>query len=286
MAVATGTAILAGTALAAAGTVTASLIASDASRDAAREQRKALREARVAQEQGVARAEELNQPFLELGTQAFNNLADIIQQQVSQPSAQLQSAPTFSFSQEDIQSDPGVQFAQNEARRAVEASAASRGGVLSGGTLQDLQNRASGLASLQTQDAFNRKLAGFQSNVAGRQLSNAERQQAFANRQTNLSNLAQIAQVGPQTASNLGNIAIGQAGRAGDLGIQLGNVNAANRVAQGQALSQGIQGGANSLRDLILLQSVLGSNNVGSAPISGGNIPIGTFDLPENRGLA
>lgn len=262
MAVGTGTALLlGGSALLSAGSgIASSLISADASRDAAREQRRALQQAQQQSDIGFQRAQDLQQPFLESGTQAFNQLSDIVQQQALQGPAEQ---PQFSFGLEDIQSDPGIQFAQEQARKSVEASAAARGGALGGGTLQELQERAVGLSGLQSQQAFNRKLGGFQQNFAGRQ-------QGFNEQQQLLNNLMGVAQVGPQTASNLANQAIGQAGRAGDLGIQMGNVNAAGRAAQGQALSQGISSGANTLQDLLLIQSLGLGGNQTQAPVNTG----------------
>lgn len=276
MAVATGTALLIVGGITAASAVGGALINADAQRDAAREQRKALANTQAAQDAGAERATELNQPFLDVGQDAFMNLADIIQQQ----SANQQSAsPQFNFDISQLQNDPGVKFAQDQARKSTEASAAARGGALTGGTLQELQERAIGLGGMQVNDVFNRQLGTFQQNMAVRQQGNAEQQQT-------LQNLAQIAQVGPQTASNLGNIAIGQAGRAGDLGIQLGNVNAAERVGQAQNVNQAIGGVTNSLNDFILLQSLM-NKQPANAVVGSPTLPAGAGDLSGlNTGAA
>ena len=51
--------------------------------------------------------------------------------------------------------DPGLRFLQDEARRAIENSAAARGRLNTGGTLTDLQDRAAGIASARAGDIAN-----------------------------------------------------------------------------------------------------------------------------------
>lgn len=48
-----------------------------------------------------------------------------------------------------FQQTPGYQFAVNEAQRGIEASAAARGGLYSGATMQALQDRRQGMADLE-----------------------------------------------------------------------------------------------------------------------------------------
>jgi hypothetical protein len=57
-----------------------------------------------------------------------------------------------------LDSDPGYQFRQTEARRALEGSAAARGDLMSGGVLQALQSRSQDLASQEYQNAYARSL--------------------------------------------------------------------------------------------------------------------------------
>ena len=51
--------------------------------------------------------------------------------------------------------DPGLRFLQDEARRAIENSAAARGRLNTGGTLTDLQDRAAGIASVRAGEIAN-----------------------------------------------------------------------------------------------------------------------------------
>jgi hypothetical protein len=60
------------------------------------------------------------------------------------------------FSMKDYEADPGYAFRQSEGMKALERSAAARGGLLSGGTLKGIQRFGQDLASQEYQNAFNR----------------------------------------------------------------------------------------------------------------------------------
>ena len=86
------------------------------------------------------------------------------------PMGSLQTSNTFSpggFSEpsaEQAMSSPGVQFALDEAQKAVERSAASKGTLLTGGTLKALAGYETGLAGQLYNDVFNRSLQSAQFN--------------------------------------------------------------------------------------------------------------------------
>ena len=65
------------------------------------------------------------------------------------------AVPTLS-GQELLANDPGYQFRMDEARKALEGSAAARGDLLSGGNLKALQSRSQDLASQEYGKAWNR----------------------------------------------------------------------------------------------------------------------------------
>jgi hypothetical protein len=60
------------------------------------------------------------------------------------------------FSMKDYEADPGYAFRQSEGMKALERSAAARGGLLSGGTMKGIQRFGQDLASQEYQNAFNR----------------------------------------------------------------------------------------------------------------------------------
>lgn len=267
-----GAAFLALPALSALSGLGSALIEAEAAKDAAREQRKGLKEAREFQEQAFQRGEAIQQPFLETGSQAFQTLADLAMQGVQVDPVLLPVQETQQFIPElgqfKLEDDPGFQFAQEQARKAVMARGAAQGRALSGSTLRDLQREAAGLAAQQAQQAFGRfatqqqmaqqrgqTLAGLAQSQFGQQLG--ARQQQQAERQQALSNLAGIANIGPRTATALSNLAIGQGTTLGDLAIQGGNIRAAQQAAQGRAFSGGLQSATGGLQDALVIQSLL-----------------------------
>lgn len=121
------------------------------------------------------------------------------------------------FSTEDFHTDPGYQFTLSEGQKALDRSAAARGGLFSGATLKanDLYNQ--GAASTEYQNAYNR----FQNNRNTRYnyLSNAAGGGQIANNQ--------VAQAGTQYASNIGNAYMTGYGNAGQARAS-GYIGAAN----------------------------------------------------------
>jgi len=105
------------------------------------------------------------------------------------------------FTNADFVKDPGYQFRMDEGARGVEASAAARGGALSGGALKALARYQQGYASNEFGAAYDR----FNSNLTGR-----------------YNRLAGLAGTG-QTATNSG-IAAGQA-------MQTANANARGQIS-------------------------------------------------------
>ncbi len=129
------------------------------------------------------------------------------------------------FNPEDFQGDPGFEFRLAEGKKALERSAAARGGLLSGGTLKELERFAQGTASQEFSNAFNRFQASrttrfnFLANLAGGGSTTA----------------AQLASTGERTATNIGNLIVGGQTAA-----------AAARASGFSALGQGISGGINN----------------------------------------
>lgn len=80
-----------------------------------------------------------------------------------------------------LTSDPGYQFRMDQGQKAIERSAAARGGLFSGGTGKALQQYSQGLASQEYGNAFNRlaSLAGIGQSATGQQV-NANQNQAVA----------------------------------------------------------------------------------------------------------
>jgi hypothetical protein len=120
---------------------------------------------------------------------------------------------TAPFTQAQFQASPGYQYDVNQMMQAVQNSAAAKGGLVSGNTLQALQQNAGGLAN---QDWYNA-------------------QNAYYGRQDQLFNMLQtLAGGGQNAAANLGALGSQVAGQVGNNQIGAGNSAAAGSIAQGQ----------------------------------------------------
>lgn len=129
------------------------------------------------------------------------------------------------FSMADFTADPGYQFRMQEGQKAIERSAAARGGLNSGATMKALDAYNSGEASQQYQQAYTN--------------FNNDKTQRF-NRLSSLAGLGQTAtaNTGAAGANNANNISQNIIGA--------GNAQAAATIGQGNAINNGIGQGINT----------------------------------------
>lgn len=193
--------------------------AAGAAEAAAKAQERAANKALNLQREIYKRQIALQEPFRSAGVTAINRLAPLLDYK------------TFGMNQ--FQADPGYAFRLAEGQKALERSAAAKGGLLSGATLKGIQRYGQDLASQEYQNAFQRYLA--------------ERVQR-------ISPLYDVARLGQSAAS-------GTAASAGTYGA-----NAAQLMQDvGAARASGYVGGANALTNAI--SNYLGSSsgqNLGS----------------------
>jgi len=174
-------------------------------------------------------------PFLTAGTGAVNRLA-----------AGMAPGGEFSrsFSSEDFlaNQDPGYGFRMSEGMKALDRSAASRGGLLSGATLKGAQQYGQGLASQEYQNAFNRyqtnranQLNPLQSLAGQGQTTATALGAAGSNMASNIGNAYMT------SAANTGNAAMSAAGirnsAYGGAANVLGRMYGRNPYGAGQQLS-------------------------------------------------
>lgn len=156
MAIATGTAILGAAALGALASTSAGRSQAKAAESAADVQAQAQREAldfqRRMYEENVAR----QQPYYQAGVNALARLTG-------------REGGAFQYRPEQLTTDPGYQFRLSEGMRALERSAAARGGLMSGATGRALTRYGQEAASQEYQNAYNRALTEYNalSNLAG-----------------------------------------------------------------------------------------------------------------------
>ena len=187
--------------------VGSSVIGAVASNKAANTQAQASRDATAAQQDALAKQTALNQPFYDTGVNAMNKLA-----------GQANYTPeAFNY-----QADPGYAFRFGEGMKALNATAAARGGLISGNALKGATDYGQAAGSQEYQNAYNRYLT-----------NNAQNLQAY---NTNTANQQYLANLGQSSANN-------QANQIGNFG----NSAASNMIGAGNALAAGTVGGANAL---------------------------------------
>jgi hypothetical protein len=172
-----------------------------ASSKAASTQAEAANRSADVQKEIFERQVQLQEPWRQAGITALNKLI---------PMSEYQK-----FGMGEFQADPGYAFRMSEGMKALERSAAARGGLLSGSMLKGTQRFGQDLASQEYQNAFNRYQA---------------------ERAAQLQPLQALAGVG-QTSANTLTSAAGQMGQ---------NVGEALQSA-GAARASGYVGGANAL---------------------------------------
>jgi hypothetical protein len=204
-------------------TVGSSLIGSSASRGAAASQERAAAQASDAQRAMFERQVELQEPFRQAGLAGQNRLLQLLGLGEDKTAPGFGKYATAEFGMDKFTADPGYAFRMSEGMKALERSAAARGGLLSGATLKGTQRYGQDLASQEYQNAFNR----YQAERAG----TLNPYQALAGTAQTSANVlgGQAGQLGQQLGSNI--IGAGNAAAAGQIG-------AANAIVGG--VGQGI----------------------------------------------
>ena len=205
-------------AITAGATLVGGAISASGARSAAATQADAANRASDLQRQTYQEQTALNAPYREAGITGQNRLMDLLGLSGNTNNAnygQYSGAPTAA----DIQTDPGYAFRLSEGQKALDRSAAARGGLISGGALKAATRYGQDMGSQEYQNAFNR----YQTN-----------------RTNALQPLANLQSVGVNATNQ-------QAAQAGQYGV-----NAGNAITQGgQAVAAGQMGAANSFGNAI-----------------------------------
>ena len=185
---------------------------------AAKAQRQAADQAAQVQRETFERQVELQEPFRQAGITSQNELMRLLGIG-GDASAADYGMLTRQFRPEDMQMDPGYAFRLAEGQKALERSAAARGGLLSGSMLKGTQRFGQDLASQEYMNAFNR---------------------AQAQLNTRLGTLGSLYGAGQASAQQI-------AGQAGQMGANVGNL----MTQAGQARASGYLGQANALSNAL-----------------------------------
>ena len=215
--------------------LTSAITGSRAATDAANIQAESAREARALAEKMFNEQKALQEPYRAAGITAQNQLLNLLGLSGNTAASEYgKFARPFGMS--DFQQDPGYAFRLSEGIKALEASRAARGGLLSGAAGKALTRYGQEMGSQEITNAFNR----FQTERANRlnPLAGlmASGQAAAAGQAANAGNYA-------TTAGNL-TTDIGAAQAAGGIGSANAITNAMNQFARysaGQNLANNIR---------------------------------------------
>ena len=187
-----------------------SLLGAGAARGAGSAQADAATRAAELQLQQFREQALLQEPFRQAGVRALPLLE-----------AQRNMMPGAFTGKVDLGQDPGYAFRLSEGQKALDRSAAARGGLISGGALKAAQRFGQDLGSQEYQNAYNRALTGYNADVA-REATGYNRLAALAG--IGQTATGQIGTAGQNMASNVGNLMT--SGAAANAAGQVGGVNA------------------------------------------------------------
>ena len=148
-------AIIAGAAISGVAAVGSAAIGATAAKKASKAQVDAAREAQAANERNLQKQIDLQEPFRQGGLTAQNKIMELLGVGGDANAAEYGSA-SKAFGMDQFNADPGYAFRQAEGMKALERSAAARGGLMSGSALKGIQRFGQYLASQEYQNAFNR----------------------------------------------------------------------------------------------------------------------------------
>jgi hypothetical protein len=152
---------------------------------------------------------------------------------------------SFKFTNQDMYADPGYGFRFSEGQKALDRSAAARGGLISGGALKAATRFGQEMGSQEYQNAYNRAYTGYGADVA--------RNNQLYNRQAALAGIGQTSTgftntAGATNAANVGNLmtsgaSASAAGRVGETNALTGSLGTYLNYAQGNNLVAALRGG-------------------------------------------
>jgi hypothetical protein len=191
----------------------------NASKSAARTQAASADYAAQLQQEQFDKQIELQAPFREAGLTAQNKLLDYMG---LSPNAGGKYARDFSMA--DYQADPGYAFRLGEGMKGLNATAAARGGLISGNALRAATQYGQEMGSQEYQNAYNR----YQTN-----------------RSNQLNPLQSLMGAGQTATNTMGQAGQNYANQAGEAYMGAGNARASGYVGSANAWSNAIGNATN-----------------------------------------
>jgi hypothetical protein len=186
-------------------------------------QKEALDLQRRMYEENVAR----QQPYYQAGVNALAQL----------PGRAGAMPPAFQYRPEQLTTDPGYGFRLSEGLKALERSAAARGGLLSGSTGKALTRYGQDMASQEYGNAYGRALTEYN---ALRQRESDEYNRLAGLAGVGGTTAQQIGAAGQQYGQQAGNLLTGTASNVGNLLARQGQTAAEAALARGSIYGRGL----------------------------------------------
>jgi hypothetical protein len=229
--------------------VASAVIGSQASKSAAKTQASASQAATDSQSAMFERQIELQKPYREAGEEALNRL---------RTGTKVGGEFDKAFSETSWTADPGYAFRMSEGMKALDRSAAARGGLISGAALRGATRYGQEMGTQEYQNAFNRY---------------------YTERANRLQPLQSIAGVGQTSANTLTNAA-GQFGQQiGSNIIGAGNAMAAGQIGQANAISQGVGQGINFYQNQQMMNRLFPTASPNSTASGWQQSPTGLYTI-------
>ena len=219
--------------------VVSSAIGANAAGDAASTQADAANRAADLQYKQWQESVALQEPWRKAGEAALNKLIPLTDYQ--------------KFGMAQFQADPGYQFRMSEGMKALERSAAARGGLLSGATLKGIERYGQDLASQEYTNAFNR----YQTERAAQ-----------------LQPLQSLAGVGQTTAQQISQSGQTMASNVGEALTSGAAARASGYVGQANALTGALNTGLNYYQNQQLMNRMLPGGGTSGYGAVNYNIPV------------
>jgi hypothetical protein len=180
----------------------------------------------------------MQKPFLDAGVSGENRLLDLLGLSKNTSAAGYGSMAK-SFGADDFQADPGYQFRLSEGLKALDKTAAARGGLISGQALKAASGYAGDQASAEYQNAYNRY---------------------NTNRNAILNPLQSLANQGQSQSNALAAQGENYATNAGNNMMAAGNARASGYVGAANAWNSAIGTGVNGVNNAILANRMFPSS--------------------------
>lgn len=192
-------------------------------------------------------------------------IADLKAQGITPAGGQPENSADFGsllkdFSAKDFEADPGYGFRLSEGLKAIQNSAAARGGLLSGSALKGITRYGQDMGSQEYGNAYARY---------------------NQNQQNKFSRLSGVSGMGENAAGQIAGLGAGVAGSVAQNQIGIGNASAAGGIAGANSLSNSIGQGLNFYNQNQLINSLRNSSyrppsvNMGTAGYGDLNMNMG-----------